>query len=213
MAFDSLSANAGLTRAFTIGYRITDDPTDPWTSRFNAFKNLERNALRGGDAMMREAVAELIAGIGLDASRTVFLPSLSSGETVASPHGVLGRLAKRCAAGVGAKFASDRITKKAHEKLHLHSDAAKRRAILSNADFRAQGIHADNVVIVDDFITRGDTMSHVAQAIRKRNSGLRIYAVALGKTERRQYWRERFGAELSNEHVPLRWRRIWIHAA
>ena len=55
MAFERLDEGHGLTRAFTIGYRLTDDRTDPWTRRFNGFKNRERTALRGGAAVMGTA--------------------------------------------------------------------------------------------------------------------------------------------------------------
>lgn len=216
MAFDRLSEDVGVTRAFTVGYRLTDDPGDRWTARFNAFKDKQGAALRGGAAMLRDAVPSLVDGLaedlGLDTSKTVFVPALSSSETVASPSSVLWRLAQFCASCSGVEFAGERITKKAHEKLHGHGDASKRRAILAAADFRSEEIHADNVLILDDFITRGSTMSHLARAILKRNPGLRVFAVALGKTERRSYCREKFGVEISNEHVPPRWERSWRNA-
>ena len=216
MAFDELSEGDGVTRAFTIGYRLTDDRDDPWTARFNAFKEKERAALRSGAAMMRDAVPCLVEGLvedfGLDTSKTVFVPALSSGETVASPCGVLWRLTRFCANRAAVGFAGDRITKKVHEKLHMYTDAASRRAILAAADFKSEEIHADNVLILDDFITSGNTMSHLAGAILKRNPGLRIFAVALGKTERIRYCRERFGVEISNEHVPPEWERSWLNA-
>ncbi|MYD15232.1 MAG: phosphoribosyltransferase [Gemmatimonadetes bacterium] len=216
MAFDELSQDDGVTRAFTIGYRLTDDREDPWTARFNAFKEKERVALRGAAAMMRDAVPCLVGGLvedfGLDRTKTVFVPALSSGETVASPRGVLWRLTQFCAGRAAVRFAGDRITKKAHEKLHMHTDAASRTAILAAADFTSEAIRADNVLILDDFITSGNTMSHLAGAILKRNPGLRIFAVALGKTERIRYWRERHGVDISNEHVPPKWERSWLNA-
>ena len=212
MAFDALSEDDGLTRAFTIGYRFTDDRDDPWTARFNAFKHQEQGALRGAAAVMRDAVPALVRGLGLDTSNTVFIPALSSRETVASPQGILWRLTMYSARCAKAGFAGDRITKKVHERLHLHTDATERRAILAAADFRSKEVQADSVVILDDFITRGATMSHIARAILKRSRALKVYAVALGKTERRSYCRERFGVEPSNEHVPPQWERNWINA-
>jgi len=211
MAFDQLDEGDDLTRAFTIGYRLTDDRDDPWTARFNAFKEGERTALRGAAAMMRDAVPGLVRGLRLDFAKTVLIPALSSGETVASPSGVLWRLTQYCASYAAVEFAGDRITKKAHEKLHMHSDATRRQAILAAADFRSKELHAENVLILDDFITRGTTMSQIAGAILKRNRGLRIFAVALGKTERRSY-RRGFGEEISNEHVSPQWERSWMNA-
>ncbi|MDE2721617.1 phosphoribosyltransferase [Candidatus Palauibacter polyketidifaciens] len=216
MAFDRLSEDEGVTRAFTVGYRFNDDPADPWTARFNAFKRQPHAALRRAGAMMRDAVPSLVEGLaedlGLVTSKTVFVPALSSSETVASPGGVLWRLAQFCAECSGVEFAGERITKNAHEQLHGHHDASKRSAILAAADFRSEEIRADNVLILDDFITRGSTMSHLARAMLERNPELLIFAVALGKTERRSYCRENFGVEISNEHVPSRWERRWLDA-
>ena len=161
---------------------------------------------------MGKAVPCLVKGLGLDTSKTVFIPALSSWETVASENGVLWLWTKHCAKVAHAEFLGDRITKKAHERLHMYPDAERRRGILDGADFRSKRIRADNVLILDDFITRGATMSHIAAAMLERNRRLRIYGVALGKTERRSYWRDRFGVEISNEHVPQRWERIWKNA-
>ncbi len=161
---------------------------------------------------MRDAVPKLVSGLGLDTSKTIFIPALSSDETVASPDGVLWRLTQYCATCAGVRFEGDRITKKAHEPLHKHTDAAQRTAILAAADFRSREVFADNVLILDDFITRGATMSHIAAAILKRNRGLRVFAVSLGKTERRGYWREKYDVTLSNEHIPPQWERRWMNA-
>ena len=211
MAFDILDEGHGLTRAFTIGYRLTDDRADPWTRRFNGFKDKRLAALRGGAEVMGSAVPSLVRGLGLDAANTVFVPALSSGETVASENGVLWRLTHYCAAMAQVGFVGDAITKRAHERLHRYSNVDRRREILDGAEFRSGRIGAVNIVAFDDFITRGATMSHIAQAILAANRGVRIYGVALGKTERRSYW-QRFDVEISNAHVPQRWERIWNEA-
>ena len=107
MAFPYLDENAGLTRSFTIGYRITDNSTEYWTARFNRFKAKNRGAVVGAVTMMEEAVPQLVVGLGLNVSRTIFVPALSSGETVASEKGVLPVLARRCAKAAGADFMHD----------------------------------------------------------------------------------------------------------
>ena len=209
MAFDDLDEDVGLTQAFTIGYRFTDDRGDEWTRRFNGFKAKQRGALRGGAVLMGSAVPGLLGGLGFDAARTAFVPALSSGETVASEDGVLCRLTRYCAQVAQARFVGDAITKKEHERLHKFFNADRRREILDDADFRSGRIEADNILVFDDFITRGNTLSHIAQALLASNQRVRIYGVALAKTERLSYHRERFGRELSNDHVPQRWERTW----
>ena len=210
MAFDDLDQGYGLTRTFTIGYRFTDDSSEDWTKRFNRFKEKRRKALRGGATLMGSAVPHLVRRLGLDASRTMFVPALSSRETVASEDGVLWRLTRYCAQAADARFAGDAITKEAHDPLHRFFRADRRREILDAAEFRSRRIRrADNVLVFDDFITTGNTLSHIAQAILEANPRASVYGIGLSKTERLAYNRERFGRELSNDHVPAKWEHKW----
>ena len=209
MAFENLDQGYGLTRAFTIGYRFTDDSSDEWTKRFNRFKAKRRPALRGGAAVMRKAVPRLVEHLGLDASKSVFIPALSSGETVASKEGVLWHMTRFCAHCADVRFVGDAITKKAHKPLHLYSNAERRRKILDGADFGSKRLKAKNFLVFDDFITRGDTLSHIAQAILGANPGANVYGIGLSKTERCSYHRKTFGVELSNDHVPTLWVKLW----
>jgi len=209
MAFRYLDVNAGLTRSFTIGYRFTDDGADGWTARFNKFKAKRQAAIRGGVNLMRTAVPLLVRRLGLDPSRTVFVPALSSSETVASEKGVLSVLTRCCAKAANAGFALDAITKKPHRPLHNIYNSGRRREILDEADYKSRRIRAENILIFDDFITRGDTLSHIAQAIHEANRGVNVYGVGFGKTERRAYHRDRFGVEISNDHVPEKWETLW----
>ena len=47
-----------------------------------------------------------------------------------------------------------------------------------------------DVVVFDDFITRGDTLSHVARAIQSTNPQVTVYGVGLAKTERLGFWEQ-----------------------
>lgn len=204
MAFPYLDENAGLTSSFTIGYRITDKHTEHWTARFNRFKARDQGAFVGGVTMMEEAVPQLVRELGLDVSRTTFIPALRSNETVASEKDLLPLLACRCAEATGADFVLDAITKQAHRPVHGIYNAAARRAVLDKAEFEARNIDAHNILVFDDFITRGGTLSHIAQSILKSNAGARVYGVALGKTERLSW-----DSNVSNAHVPQEWNTLW----
>lgn len=209
MAFRYLDANQGLTRSFTIAYKMTDDGAEHWTNRFNRFKSKkDRGALMGGVTMMEVAVPQLVTGLGLDPSRTTFVPALSSSETVAAKKGLLAVLARRCAKAAGAASVHDAISKRPHQPIHGIYNAAARKAVLDGAEYRAGDIDADDILVFDDFITRGDTLSHIAQAILEANPRARMYGVALGKAERRAYHRQ-FGREISNDHVPKKWDILW----
>lgn len=209
MAFRYLDVNAGLAGSYTIGYRLTDDGADDWTARFNRFKAKNQGAFRGGVNLMKTAVPILLKQLGLNASRTVFVPALSSSETVASEKGILSAMTRLCAEAAKTGFVLDTITKKPHKPLHDVYDAGRRREILDEAEYKSGRIKTENIFVFDDFITRGDTLSHVAQAIHEANQGVSVYGIGLGKTERRSYHRDRFSAEISNDHVPTEWETLW----
>lgn len=207
----SLDVNFGLMGSFVIGYRFTDDydASDEWTKRFKRFKQekkkmIYREATYGAINLMKIAVQVLMNDLELDESRTTFIPALSSSETVASEKGVLSVMARVCAKSANANFVGNAITKKVHHPLHLSGKADKRRKILDEADYKSGRIKTKNILIFDDFITRGDTLSHIAQAIHKTNSGVRVYGVGLGKNERRSYLSQ-YGFEISNDRIPEKW--------
>ena len=209
LKLDELDEGDGLTVAFAIGYRFTDQRQELWTERFNRFKRAETKALRGGAMVLGGACQGLVRRLGLDRSRTVFIPALSSKETVARNSGTLWKLAEYCARQVGARFVGDGVRKKAHAPLHRQLDSAARKAILDEADFRASRIEGENIVIFDDFITRGATMSHIARAILDVNPGAKVYGVALGNNQSAKYVEEVLLLDIDNSHIPDSWDVLW----
>ena len=158
MELINLDAGEGLTSCFTIGFRFTDDGTDKWTARFNRFKfrqSVNSTAFYGAIQLMEASVPILVEELGLSNSETVFVPALSSGETIASENGVVSCMTRHCARAVNLGFKLDAITKKVHTPLHQFKKADKRREILDNADYKSKCIRAENILIIDDFITRG----------------------------------------------------------
>ena len=47
------------------------------------------------------------------------------------------------------------------------------------------------------------------QAIQDTNPEISVYGIALAKTDRCKLHRERFGKELSNNHIPCKWETLW----
>lgn len=209
MKFQELSANAGLACSYTIGYRVTDDRHEDWTARFNRFKVPDGAAVYGGVNMMRVTVPLLMHHLRLDSPTTVFVPALASHETVASKKGALSAMTHVCAKKTKAGFVSDAITKKAHRPLHKIRGFEKRSEILDEAEYKCKIINAENIFVFDDFITSGNTLSHIAQAIHKTNQKINVYGVGLGKTERRNHLKGPYGSETPNSHVPKKWEELW----
>ncbi|MGP8438928.1 hypothetical protein ACT2FY_27090 [Paraburkholderia fungorum] len=205
MAYNYLDEFAGLDGAFTIAYRITDDGGDPWTARFNRFKAKDKEARLGGGQVFATAVPALMQAIGANPADSIFIPALSSSETVCTEKGFVSRLAKWTAAATGALYAPGVLRKQEHRPIHGIYDAGSRSAELDKAAYVSAPVGRTTVFIFDDLITRGGTLSRIAQAVRAANPGvLRVYGVALGKTERRAYW-----GTLTNDHVPPEQDRQW----
>lgn len=202
--YDHLQDGAGITRAFTLAYKITDDGAEPWSARFIRFKQKDRVALAGAVGVMRTAVPELVARLGLNPQRTAFIPAPSSGDTAASANSHISTMTRLAADAAGAQFVLAGVTKQAHRPIHMCGGVDGRNAELAKANYQGARLTAETAVIFDDFITRGGTMSRMAQALIQANPGLTVYGVALGKTERRSYW-----GQLNNDAVPERWSRLW----
>ena len=205
----TLDVDTRLASCFAIGYRFTDDAYDNWTKRFNRFKAKQQVAIYAAVTLMKTTVPLLVKYLELDESKTVFMPALSSSETIASEKGILSVMTRICANATNANFVRNAITKRAHNPLHFSSKAYERRKILDEANYKSLGIRAENILVFDDLITRGDTLSHIAQAIHEANSGVRVYGIGLGKNESRTYQKKWFNKEISNDHVPKRWDELW----
>jgi hypothetical protein len=179
-----------LDRAFALGYRFTDDASELWTARFNAFKAGDERAVRAGIAVMQAAVA---AAIPVPNEHVVVLGVPGSAERRLDPRKPVARLAAALAAARRATLDLDLIEKEPHPPLHTRYNAAERDQLLDTANHRATRIHGAvaNYLIVDDLFTRGATIERIMRAIRCGVPAARFTAVALGKTERREYWRER----------------------
>lgn len=211
MRFPRLDVCTGLDASFTIAYRFIDEPAEEWTKRFNHFKNNDSDAIYRAQQIMAQAVPDLVRRLEIEPDRTAFVPCIALSETTASPTGAVGSIARRCAEEAGGRFICDAVTKKAHDRLSsLNINAAEERArVLANAGYSATRIAAHNVLLFDDFITRGATLSAVASAIRRTNkNACRLFGVALGKNERVAYLK-RHGRKASNDHVRPEWLKQW----
>jgi hypothetical protein len=204
MAFSYLTRCAGITRSFALGYRVTDNSGERWTQRFNRFKENDTSALCGGADLLRGAVPELVKELRLNVSSTAFVTALASGETAANKDRPMVIITRSCAEIVGAEFILNALSKNTHGKIHNFYTEAQRDAELEKADYKSKKIGKTNILVFDDFITRGATQSKIAQAIQSANPNSRVYAVALCKAERRA-----FCPNPQNEHIPEKWNDLW----
>lgn len=206
MEFAYLSDSTGLTKTYTLAYKLTDDAGEKWTARFIRFKNKDAKAYFGGARLFYEAFPPLLVSMGLDGEDCAFVSALSSSETEADPERQIPYITSQLAATVGAHSSIAALTKQAHNKIHNLYKADQRNAELDKAQYVCGKLPAANVFVFDDFVTRGGTLSRVAQAVYASNPGAKVYGVALAKTERVNYC-----PHPDNGHVPQDWDKVWTN--
>ncbi|TBB58961.1 phosphoribosyltransferase (plasmid) [Rhizobium ruizarguesonis] len=204
MEFPHLSLNTGLTRTYTLAYKLTDRNSETWSTRFSRFKDKDQKAYFGGARLFYEAFPPLFNSLNLAPANCVFLAALSSSETSADRSRQIPYIAAELANLIGAHDGIDALSKQVHESIHNRYSAGARDAELEKANYVCGKLPAKNVFVFDDFVTRGGTLSKVAQAVHAANSGSKVYGVALAKTERVNWCRNP-----ENDHVPARWAKVW----
>ncbi|MER8877498.1 phosphoribosyltransferase [Mesorhizobium sp. M0684] len=204
MGFPYLSISNGLTYSYAIGYKLKDKPNEHWTARFIRFKDKNNKAEWGGATVFYEAVPALINNLGVSPKRTAFIPALSSSETKADSNRSLPWIAKECARLCGAQYIDTALLKNVHQRIHTIFSGDGRTAELDKAKYQSIKIDADHVFVFDDIITRGDTLSRIAQAVLATNPKCKVYGVAFAKAESVAYC-----PNPDNDQVPARWDVLW----
>lgn len=173
----------------------------------NRFKYDDEKAIRGACLVLPTAMAELKYP---DAPVVVASAIPSACVSLPTSH-ALARLGSSVASMVGGSWMPDLLTKEEHKRLHNIERGWDRDAEV-RGKYRASRLDGSPLVLlVDDFVTRGSTLSDAARAVLSMNSGLTIVGVVLGKTERRGYAHSE-GIQLDNNHIPQEWATMWDNA-
>ena len=147
---------------------------------------------------MGSLMRQLLAGFDVVMREVTFVPALGSAETTANPDGPISSLVLACANVFGNPVRLDLLSKQPHDSLHRSGGTADVRAeIIRNAEYRADGVAARVVVVFDDFITRGDTLGAIANAIKASNPTVRVYGVAFAKNQGVDY----IDQTIANDHL------------
>lgn len=211
MYFSSLDGLHEIAGVFTLAWRFKDETSDPWTKRLNSFKFGDGKSTRPAGYLLAEALKELTKELNWVPTETGLLPALSSSDTYTLNNKPLPKITKFCSESLGAVYLPSVLTKSPHPALHKASTAAERRDALATACYKASSVGVaglKRILIVDDFVTRGDTLSAVARAIHVIVPHVKVYGIALGKTESKSY-AQGAGEVISNDVVPQRWLNVW----
>ena len=207
---------------FALWYRIgrrSEGHGEVWTKRTNDFKDGQPAAIEASLAVIQEASRYLRPLLGqclpapltqdIAPEQTLFIPALSSQETISRPESKLARFAAAAAAGYGAGTSAQILRKNRHDSLsRTGANAARRAEILSDANYQAAQVDARYIVIVDDVSTTGQTLTAIAAAVKASNPGARVFAVVLAKQESLDFLPYET-AEAANAGVPEDLDRIW----
>lgn len=203
MEFPYLDQGEGLDRAYTLAYKVTDDQTEHWTSRFVRFKAKEEQALYGAAAVLKSKFPDLLGHLKLNPKSAVIIPALGSADKCANPKKHIPRLGQVLGKQSGLVYDPEIVSKDPHRPLHLLGSAGERLAELEKANYVAKAVNAKTALVLDDFITQGATLAITARKLKEATPDLTVIGVALGKTERTNW-----GA--SNAHVPQEWDGLWL---
>lgn len=209
LRFQRLDSLQGISQVYAIAWRFTDESTDLWTKRLLSFKH--GGAVQPAISALNIAIKDLLNEARWSVSETALVPALSSGDACTNPGKPIPRLAESCAQMTGLTYLPDILQKQPHRRLHTLGSAIERRNEVRNAGYTANlalctGIK--RILIIDDLVTNGDTMSAIACAIRSQNQAIEIHGIALGKNESKAYAGSH-GHTISNEHVPQSWNEAW----
>lgn len=205
-----LPARSLIDGAYVLGYRVTGGERDAWSERFNRFKFGPPRSRTAGIAVMQATMGslmrQLFAGKNVRPQDVTFAPALGSHERTANANGRISSLALACAGVFGSPFRLNLLSKQPHDSLHRSRGNADVRAeIIRNAEYRADAVAAHAVVVFDDFITRGNTLGAIANAIKATNPTVRVYGVAFAKNQGVDY----IDAATANDHLLPELADLW----
>ena len=167
---------------------LNDNPDHFWYHRLIDFKRGSPVALEGAKKMMSQAVPYLLEKWDINDRSVGMLIAMGHDETRVMLGKPLPILAKHiCENLPNIHWYPDLLEKDVHEKSTGQSGARKDQVV--SGKYRCKKLPPDitSVIVMDDLVTRGATLSEIARAVRCQNQSVNIHPIALGKNERRGF--------------------------
>lgn len=198
---------------YAVGWRVKDEQgryeQDIWSERFLRFKLDVRKDFLGGCYILREAMISVLHKENLDCSQTGLITALPHKKTASASNSVLYRAGQWISSQIGIEWCSDLLAKGIHAPLHS-LDRDGRLAEVSNK-YICKETGLDNLIVLDDFITTGNTIKEIGRAVHQCNPSTRVIGLVLGKHADRAY--PLFSIpHPPNKDFPLEWAEIWENA-
>lgn len=205
--FDGDHFGSELLGLITLGWRFEDAlDSDLWSSRFSDFKfGDERSACAG-----RALLAYALRGIGWERldGRVGVVSAISSSADRVDPASHTGSLGMHIARELGFQWRGEVLRKHPSPQAREISRRSDRIAAIRGTHYCVATPDCDLVILCDDLVTTGTTMTDIARAIHTKSPGTQVLGVALARNERLRFAASR-GIVLSNDHIPVSWSNLW----
>ena len=156
------------------------------------------------------ALPDLIKALQWSPQDTGLAVVLGSRDTQLVPTKLLPQLGASVASELQFKWLPSLLSKHPHRPVHGLNGAAERVGEFEKAQYKATQVAGGlkRILVLDDMITRGSTLTHIAQAVRAIYPEMEIVGISLGKNEK-QACAALFGHSISNDSVPHSWATAW----
>lgn len=198
LGFRRLASQHDIDLILTLAWRFLDDEDDPWTARLNQFQNGKRESVKAAGRVLTVAAENL----GLRGKKGIVVGTPSARSDRLSSNGGMFSLGQAIAEGFGWEWCPGLVSRQVRRDTPSEADGAPYTA------GRISGV--DYVVVVDDFVLEGDTLSDVARAVKAANPSIVVIGLALGRNVLKTY-AEAHGVKLTNNHIPREWLELWDH--
>lgn len=203
LKFTSLPSSGNSLLILALAWRFTDETDEAWTSRINAFKEGDEDAVRGACSVISRTVKNIPLR-----KTTVVVSAIPSRENQTPYSHPLARLAGVTAKTWGCELQLGAFQKTLHQPLHTINSRADRDAEVREKYTCNLTNFDGKVVIVDDIATRGSTIGEITRALHLTSPNATAIGLVLGKAERR-YFAQREGHKLDNNHLKEELIRTW----
>ena len=207
MRFDALDRSGDAFPAYTVGWRIIDEP-DTWSRRFLCYKSGQPGYLRAGAKLMSAGVEELLDVVGLKSNDASLCTALGHDDTGPNANSILHMTGAYIAKAVGIEWGPELFQKERHKSLRSVGDGASRDVEVFGK-YRCNALASGKTLIVlDDFITRGATLGDMNRALKESNPSTNMLALALAKNENAAWGRSNH-LLVNNDHISSEWEALW----
>lgn len=190
---------------FSFAWRFTDKPYDDyWTKELNSYKTNDPLTVKRASIIIPEILIENYSSICCKRpSEIVIVSAIPSSQNIIKNNHPSYHLGVSIAKTLNCEWKPTILSKITHSPLHTLKNAFKRDNEVKGkyiSDLIPKGIN--EIIIIDDFLTRGSTFCAIAKSIIDINKRMyKFICFAMGKTEKHNYILTTYGHDLNNLHI------------